>query len=230
MWTPFKKYLGGRSWMPRKMQSAMVPGIHKPTNYSLLSQNILIFRFSDNSKPAIMLQDTDIPQAANDKLNYMINTQFACIISKSAADFGRTNLVEMYLPTTDLPVASKPYTIPLKYKSFVDKEIKLLEDAGCISKSISDWASTICIVKKMPDPSQPNKLQLRMCIDYRKVNQSLITAHNGNNGKVVSTFPLPKIQELLSRLIHCRYFSSLDLHSGYYHINLMEETKRKTAL
>ena len=68
-----------------------------------------------------------------------------------------------------------------------------------------------------------------MCIDYRKVNQSLITAHNGNNDKVVSTFPLPKIQELLSSLIHCKYISSLDLHLGYYHISLMEEAKKKTT-
>ena len=159
----------------------------------------------------------------------MINTQFACIISQSSANFGRTNLVEIDLPTTDLPVASKLYTIPLEYKSFIDEEIKLMEDAGCISKSISDLASLICMVKKKPDPSQPNKLHLRMCIDYRKVNQSLINAHNGNNGKVVSTFPLPKIQELLSRLIHCKYFSSLDLNSGYYHISLMEEAKKKTV-
>ena len=68
-----------------------------------------------------------------------------------------------------------------------------------------------------------------MCIDYRKVNQSLVTAHNSNNGKVVSTFPLPKIQELLGRLNKCKYFSSLDLQSGYYYISLMEEAKKKTA-
>ena len=68
-----------------------------------------------------------------------------------------------------------------------------------------------------------------MCVDYRKANQSLITAHNGNNGKVVSTFPLPKIQEFLSRLVSCKYFSSLDLHSGYYHISLTEDAKMKAA-
>ena len=107
--------------------------------------------------------------------------------------------------------------------SFVDEEIKLLQDAGCILRSISNWASPICIVKKKPDLSQPKKLQLRMCIDYRKVNQSLITAHDGNNGKVISTFPLPQIQELLSRLIHGKYFSPLDLHLGYYHISLTED-------
>ena len=113
---------------------------------------------NDNSKPAVMLQDPDIPQTTRDKLKHMINNQFACIISKSSADFGRTNLVEMDLPTTGLPVASKAYTIPLKYKSFIDEEIKLLEDTGCIMNSISDWASPICIVKKKPDPSQPKKL------------------------------------------------------------------------
>ena len=100
----------------------------------------------------------------------------------------------MDLPTTGLPVASKPYTILLQYKSFMDDEIKLLEDVGCISKSLSDWVSPICIVKKKPDPSQPHKPQLQMCIDYRKVNQSLVTACNNNNGKVVSTFPLPKFR------------------------------------
>ena len=68
-----------------------------------------------------------------------------------------------------------------------------------------------------------------MCIDYRKVNQSLITAYNNTNSKAVSTFPLPKIQELLSRLNNCKYFSSLDLCSGYYHIGLTEKAKKKTA-
>ena len=189
----------------------LLPGFPKHSNFQLCT--------NDKSKPAVMLQDTDIPQDARDRLNHMSNTQFACIISQSSTDFGRTNLVEMDLLTTGLPVASKLYTIPLKYKLFVDDEIKLLEDAGCISKSTSNWASPICIVKKKPDPSQPNKLQLRMCIDYRKVNQSLITACNGNDGKVVSTFPLPKIQELLNRLIHCKYFSSFHLCSGYYHIS-----------
>ena len=101
----------------------------------------------DNSKAAIMLHDADIPQNVRDKLNHMINTEFVCIVSKSSTDFSRTNLVEMYLPTTGLLVASKPYTIPLRYKSFLEKEIKLLEDAGCISKSLIDWASPFCIVK-----------------------------------------------------------------------------------
>ena len=197
----------------------LLPTFPKTSNFHIHANN--------SCKPAVMLQDAEIPQAARDKLNHMINNKFACTISKSSADYGRINKVEMDLPTTGLPVASNTYTIPLKYKSL--EEIKLLDDACCISKSISDMASPICILKKKHDPSHPKKLQLRICIDYRNVNQSLITAHNGNNCKVFSTFPLPKIQELLIRLIHCKYFSSLDLHSVYSHISLTEEAKMKTA-
>ena len=147
----------------------------------------------DSDKSPIQLQDANILLEIQHKLNTMLSNKFAEIISKSPADFGQTNLIEMDLP----PVSTKPYTIPLKYKAFVDEEIKLLEDAGCISKSLSDWASLICIVKK-PDPSQPDKPQLCMCIDYRKVNQSLITAHYNSNGKVVSTSPHQKFKNYLA--------------------------------
>ena len=129
----------------------------------------------DINKSSMQLQDANIPSEIQHKLHTMLNSKFSSIISKSPTDFGRTNLIEMDLPTTGPPVSTKPYTIPLKYKSFVNDEIKLLEDASCMSKSLSDWASAICIMKK-PDPSQPNKPQLHMCIDYRKVNQSLVTA------------------------------------------------------
>ena len=160
------------------------------------------------------LQDANIPLEIQCKLHTMLTSTFTGIMSKSP---------------TGPPVSTKPYIIPLKYQAFIDDEIKLLKDAGCISKSLSDWASLICIVKKKPDPSQPNKPQLHMYINYRKVNQSLITACNNSKSKVVSSFPLPKIQELLSYLNKCKYFSSLYLSSGYCHISLTEEAKKKTA-
>ena len=186
----------------------------------------------DSNKSPILLQDANVPLEIQHKLNTMLTKKFAEIVSKSPTDFGQTNLIEMDLPTTGPPVSTKPYTIPLKYKAFVNEEIKLLKDASCISKSLSDWASLICIMKKKPDPSQPDKPQLHMCIKYRKVNQSLITIHNNSNAKVVFTFLLPKIQkiqELLRCLNKCKYFSSLDLCSGYYHISLTEEAKKKRA-
>ena len=87
----------------------------------------------NSNKSPIQLQDATVPLEIQCKLNTMLTSKFTGIISKSPVDFGRTNLLEMDLPTTGPPVSTKPYTIPLKYSSFVDEEIKLLEDAACIS-------------------------------------------------------------------------------------------------
>ena len=92
----------------------------------------------DTNKSPMQLQDANVLLEIQCKLHTMLTSKFTRVISKSPADFGRTNLIEMDLPTTGPPVSTKPYTIPLKYKSFIDDEIKLLEDASCISKSLSD--------------------------------------------------------------------------------------------
>ena len=111
----------------------------------------------NNNKSPIQLQDANDLLEIQCKLNTMLASKFTGIISKYPTDFGRTNLIEMDLPTTGPPISTKPYTIPLTYKSFVDEEIKLLEDTGCISKSLSDWASPICVIKKKLDQSQPSQ-------------------------------------------------------------------------
>ena len=85
----------------------------------------------DNNKSPIQLQNVNVPPLIQIKLNEMLNNEFNCIVSKSSTDFGQTNLVEMDLPTEGPPTATKPYSIPLKYKSVTDDEIRLLEDAKC---------------------------------------------------------------------------------------------------
>ena len=77
------------------------------------------------NKSPMQLQDANVPSEIQHKLHTMLTSKFSGIISKSPADFGSTNLIEMDLPTTGSPVSTKPYTIHLKYKSFVDDEIKL---------------------------------------------------------------------------------------------------------
>ena len=125
--------------------TALLPAFPKGSSFTTHAHN--------NNKSPLQLQDANIPLEIQCKLHTMLTSTYTEIISKSPADFGRTNLIEMDLPTTGPPVSTKPYTIPLKYKSFVNDEIKLLKDADCISKSLSDWASLICIVKKKADPS-----------------------------------------------------------------------------
>ena len=51
---------------------------------------------------------------------------------------------------------------------------------------------------------------------------------NGGKG-CISLVPLPKIDELYTKLQGYKIFSTLDLHSGYYHIGLSDSAKPKTA-
>ena len=65
----------------------------------------------DSNKSPIQLQDANTPPEIQCKLHTMLTNTFTDIISKSPADFGRTNLIEMDLPTTGPPVSTKLYTI-----------------------------------------------------------------------------------------------------------------------
>ena len=138
-------------------------------------------------------------------------------------------LVEMEIDTGNHPpIASKPYTLPLKHYDRVQKEIETLERAGIIERSISPWASPIVIVPKKSTPSEPPRR--RMCVDYRRINklQPEVTKADGGKG-CISLIPLPKIDELYTKLKGYTVFFSLDLRSGYYHISLKELAKPKSA-
>ena len=55
----------------------------------------------------------------------------------------------MEIDTGDsLPITQKPYTLPLKHATWVQKELEILEKAGVIVRSVSPWASPIVIVPK----------------------------------------------------------------------------------
>ena len=134
----------------------------------------------------------------------------------------------MDIPTMGLAVACKAYPIPLKHQKFLDMEIKLLENAGCISKSLSLWATPFIIVpKKLKDPTSPCIQWLHLVLDYRSLNESTNAAHNVNS--TILYYPPPNITDLLPRLQSCKIFSSLDFRSGYHHIGLTPEAQLKTA-
>ena len=78
----------------------------------------------------IKMPEADVPDEAKRKLNTLLEGKYSDIVSKSATDIGRTNLIELDIPTEGPCVSCRPYSIPLKYRDFVDEEIQQLEDTG----------------------------------------------------------------------------------------------------
>ena len=56
-----------------------------------------------------------------------------------------------------LPITQKPYTLPLKHSTWVQRELEILEKAGVIVRSVSPWASPIVFVPKRTAPGDPLK-------------------------------------------------------------------------
>ena len=50
-----------------------------------------------------------------------------------------------------------------------------------------------------------------------------------DRGTGLSLYPLPKIDKMFAKLKGARFFSTIDLRSGYYHIGLTHESRTKSA-
>ena len=177
----------------------------------------------------VELQDADITKAQQNAFKDLC-MEFKDIFSTDSSDIGKTPLLEVEINTGDsLPITQKPYTLPLKHTTWVQRELEILEKAGVIVRSVSPWASPIVMVPKRTAPGEPPKR--RLCVDYRALNSLLPPVKKAfSKAKGVLTLvPLPKIDEIYARLKGSNIYSTFDMRSGYYHMVLSEESRPKSA-
>ncbi|KAF9761555.1 Retrovirus-related Pol polyprotein from transposon opus [Nosema granulosis] len=114
--------------------------------------------------------------------------------------------------TSNKPIYHRNERIPIHWEKEIDEEIKKNLRLGIIRKIRSSYCSRIVPAQK-PDGS------VRMCIDYRPLNQITIK----------DRYPLPRIDDIIDGLSNAKIFSTLDATSGYYQIKMAEEDKHKAA-
>ncbi|UYV78534.1 hypothetical protein LAZ67_16001927 [Cordylochernes scorpioides] len=110
------------------------------------------------------------------------------------------------------PIKHKPYRVSAKEREIIKEQIDEMLRDGIIRPSSSPWSFAVILVKKRDG-------KYRFCVDYRKLNDVTVK----------DVYPIPRIDEVLDTLQGSKYFSAIDLKSGYWQVEVEEKDKEKTA-
>ena len=113
---------------------------------------------------------------------------------------------------TSLPINLPNRRTPQTLKIIVKNHIEEMEKYNIIRESTSPYAAPVVMVPKKEG-------EMRFCIDYRQLNKATVK----------DKYPLPRIDDTIDALHGAKYFSTLDLFSGYWQIEIEEKDKHKTA-
>ena len=139
--------------------------------------------------------------------------EFKDIFAQHDLDLGCLAVIKHRIETGDAkPVKQRMRRTPLGFENEELKHLDKMLAAGVIQYSESDWASAPVLIRKKDGT-------VRWCIDYRALNEKTVK----------DQYPLPLIEDCLDTLSGTLYFSTLDLASGYYQIELEKESMKKTA-
>jgi hypothetical protein len=135
------------------------------------------------------------------------------ILSKHESDVGRTGLLKHHIETGDAaPINLPPYRLSFSERQKVRDMVNEYLDEGLIEESDSPWSCPILMVGKKDGTA-------RFCCDWRRLNA--VTRRDA--------MPLPRIDDMIDRLAKAKFFSKIDFTSGFYQVELDDESKEKTA-
>ena len=138
---------------------------------------------------------------------------YAHIFALDSLDMGHTSMVKHKIRLDNYtPFKERYCRIPPNFFDEVKNHLKEMIEVGAIRKSSSPWASAVVLVRKKDG-------SLQFCIDLRKLNARTIK----------DAYSLPRIDETLDCLGGATIFTSLDLKSGYWQVEMEEDSKPLTA-
>ncbi|GFU66226.1 retrovirus-related Pol polyprotein from transposon 412 [Trichonephila clavipes] len=139
--------------------------------------------------------------------------EFEDVFSRNSSDIGHTTVTQHRIDTADHPpIKQHPRRLPFAKQEEVGTLLREMQENDIIEPSSSPWASPIVLVRKKDGST-------RFCVDYRKLND--VTKKD--------SYPLPRIDDTLDTLSGHKWFSTLDLKSGYWQVEIHPEDREKTA-
>ena len=146
------------------------------------------------------------------ELLFVLLMEYADVFSFHS-DLGRTNLTKHHIDTGDSQhIHQLPRHVSPARRQEVRQLLTEMLKNDIIQPSNSPWSSPIILVRKRDGST-------RFCIDYRKVNS--VTRKDA--------YPLPRLDDILDTLGGSKWFSTLDLKSGYWQVEVDSSSREKTA-
>ena len=126
---------------------------------------------------------------------------------------GTTPLIKISIDICDHPpIAKKPYALALKHYDWVRDEIDKLLKVGVIQESHSSWSAPSVVVPKGDGGK-------RLCVDFKALNTITRTY----------VWPMPRVKDMFAKLGKAKFFTTLNLRSGYHHMAHDNDAIKKTA-
>lgn len=135
------------------------------------------------------------------------------IFSRTDSDIGYLGVTKHRIELWDsTPIYQKPRRFPEPVSAEIESQCQELHFLDIIEPSSSAWSSPVVPVRKTDG-------RMRLCIDYRRLNEVTIA----------DKFPIPNLSDAVFSLHGTRFFTSLDLVRGYYQLPLEESCRELTA-
>ena len=173
--------------------------------------------FDINQVPDTTSVDTHTwPKLSDQHKKYLMSllNKYTDIFMNTMKESSISNVTEhnIDLVPGSKPVHSAPYRRNPKMRQLIDTVIQDMLLKGVISPCQSDWASPVLLVNKKDGT-------MKIAVNYKKLNEVTVKDRYG----------MARVDDCLDILSKAKYFTTLDLASGYYQIKLADRDRHLTA-
>ncbi|WP_331035211.1 reverse transcriptase domain-containing protein [Lactovum miscens] len=194
----------------------LLPETENLSNYDVYSADKIDNANKARGKKVTAIVGKGVPEYVKKELGDLCE-EFSDVFALETDKMSVNNFYSQKLRITDHnPVYVKNYRLPQSHKAEIDRQVKNLLENDLIEPSCSNYNSPLILV---PKPDLNGQKRWRMCVDYRLVNKKLIA----------DKYPLPRIDEILDSLGRAKFFSVLDLFSGFHQIKLEKDSRDITS-
>ena len=151
--------------------------------------------------------------------NFLVVIGILCLLvqtrylRKRTYELGRTNKIKHSIHTGNAqPIRQPVHKVPVCQRQEMQKLLVEMHKKDVIQPSQSPWTSPVVLVRKKDGSTQ-------FCIDYRKLNS--VTRKDA--------YLIPRIDDTLDTFAGSQWFSTLDMVSGYWQVEVGEADREKTA-